>query len=71
MRYADADLSWDEVVVGLSQRDVKQRLRDGVPRVIYDGTTLRTRLLRDGEEKLVAARVREVFERRTDAAVGR
>ncbi|MCH7474941.1 MAG: aminotransferase class V-fold PLP-dependent enzyme [Gemmatimonadetes bacterium] len=61
--YADVDLSWDEAVVGLSQREVKQRLRDGVPRVIYDGTTVRTRLLRDGEEILVATRVREVFER--------
>ncbi len=36
---------------------------EDVPRGIYDGTTVRTRLLRDGEEVLVASRVREVFER--------
>ncbi len=59
--YADVDLSWDEEAIGLSVRDFKQRLRDGEPRVIYDGTTLRTRLLRDGEAQLVAERVREVF----------
>lgn len=59
--YADVDLSWDEEAIGLSVRDFKQRLHDGEPRVIYDGTTLRTRLLRDGEAQLVAERVQEVF----------
>ena len=61
--YADVDLSWDESQLGLSVREFKQRLHDGEPRIIYDGTTLRTRLLRDGEAQLVAERVRDVFER--------
>jgi L-seryl-tRNA(Ser) seleniumtransferase len=60
--YADVDLSWDESVIRLSTGEVKRRLRDGEPRVIYDGTTVRARLLRDGEERLVAARLRELFE---------
>ncbi len=60
--YADVDLSWDESIIRLAVGEVKQRLRDGEPRVIYDGTTVRARLLRDGEVVLVAARLRELFE---------
>ncbi len=59
--YADVDLSWDESVIPLSVPDVKRRLAEGDPKVVYDGTTVRSRLLRDGEERLVAQRLRAVF----------
>jgi len=60
--YGDVDLGWDESVIPLSETEVKRQLKDGEPRVVYDGTSLRTRLLRDGEEQLVAARIRAMFE---------
>ncbi len=60
--YGDVDLNWDESIIPLTESQVKDGLKNGEPRVVYDGTSLRTRLLRDGEEKLVAARVREFFE---------
>ena len=52
-------LSWDEAVVPVSVQEFKHRLREGAPRLIYDGTTVRTRQLRAGEERLVV--VRELF----------
>jgi len=60
--YGDVDLSWDESVIPLTEAEVRQQLKDGEPSVVYDGTSVRTRLLRDGEERLVAARLRAVFE---------
>jgi L-seryl-tRNA(Ser) seleniumtransferase len=60
--YGDVDLSWDESVIPLTESDVKRQLKDGEPRVVYDGTSVRTRLLRDGEERLVALRLRAFFE---------
>ena len=60
--YGDVDLSWDESVITLSETEVKRRLKEGQPRVVYDGTSVRTRLLRAGEEQLVAVRLRELFE---------
>jgi L-seryl-tRNA(Ser) seleniumtransferase len=59
--YGDVDLSWDDSLIPLSENEVKRQLKDGEPRVVYDGTTVRTRLLREGEERLVAARLRAVF----------
>ena len=61
--YADVDLSWNRDVIPLDQGQLRNLLREGNPKVIYDGTTLRTRQLRDGEEQLVARRLREVFTR--------
>ncbi len=60
--YGDVDLSWDESAIPLTEAEVKQQLKDGEPSVVYDGTSVRTRLLRDGEEQLVAARLRAFFE---------
>jgi seryl-tRNA(Sec) selenium transferase len=60
--YGDVDLSWDETVIPLTMAQVKRQLKDGEPRVVYDGTSVRTRLLREGEEQLVAARLRAFFE---------
>ncbi len=59
--YADVDLSWDESVIPIDARELKRRLRDGSPRIVYDGSTVRTRQLRAGEEQLVAQRLREVL----------
>jgi len=60
--YGDVDLSWNESVIPLTEGEVKRRLKDGEPRIIYDGTSVRTRLLREGEEQLVAIRLRAFFE---------
>jgi L-seryl-tRNA(Ser) seleniumtransferase len=59
--YADVDLSWDREMIPLTSPELRALLREGNPKVIYDGTTVRTRQLRDGEEQLVARRLREVF----------
>ncbi len=60
--YGDVDLTWDESTISLTEAEVRQQLKDGSPSVVYDGTSVRTRLLRDGEERLVAARLRTFFE---------
>ena len=60
--YADVELAWDEEVFPVTANEVRQRLRDGEPRLAYDGVTVRTRCLRDGEEVLVAKRLRQLFE---------
>ena len=60
--YADVELAWDEEVFPVTADEVRQRLRDGEPRLAYDGVTVRTRCLRDGEEVLVAKRLRQLFE---------
>jgi L-seryl-tRNA(Ser) seleniumtransferase len=71
--YGDADLTWDESAIRLDRDRLRERLATGRPRVELEGiitrepgaavwhATARTRLLRDGEELLVAARLREVF----------
>jgi len=71
--FGDADLRWDEAVVPLTGATLREQLASGSPRVQLEvmvtkerGTTIwhataRTRVLRDGEELLVAKRVREVF----------
>jgi L-seryl-tRNA(Ser) seleniumtransferase len=60
--YADVELAWDEDVFPVTADEVRKRLRDGEPRLAYDGVTVRTRCLRDGEEVLVAKRLRQLFE---------
>ena len=59
--YADVDLSWDESVIRMDVAGLKRALWEGAPRIVYDGTTVRTRQLREGEERLVVLRLREVF----------
>jgi D-glucosaminate-6-phosphate ammonia-lyase len=72
--YGDADLSWDEKLIALNRDSLRRELANGSPRVELEviitqdrGTTVwhataRTRVLRDGEEVLVAQRLRQVFE---------
>ena len=59
--YADVELTWDEGVFPMTPGEVRQRLKNGEPRLVYDGNTVRTRCLRDGEEVLVARRLRQFF----------
>ncbi len=59
--YGDVDLTLDESVLGFDARELKRRLKEGSPRMVYDGSTVRTRQLRSGEEQLVATRLREVL----------
>jgi L-seryl-tRNA(Ser) seleniumtransferase len=61
MGYGDVDLSWDQDVIPLTEDEVKEKLMEGEPRLAYDGTTVRVRCLRDGEEVLVARVLREFF----------
>jgi L-seryl-tRNA(Ser) seleniumtransferase len=58
----DVDLSWDETVFPMTHAQVRARLMEGEPRLAYDGTTVRARNLRDGEEELVARRLRQFFQ---------
>lgn len=60
MGYEDLVLTWDEGVIPLSRDEVKARLAQGSPPIQYDAA-VRTRLLRDGEEKLLATRLRQFF----------
>jgi len=59
--YADVDLSWDQSVILLTSEELRARLKQGDPPLVYDGTTVRTRCLDDGEERLVAQRLRQFF----------
>jgi len=59
--YADVDLEWDQSVIPVEPREFKRILREGTPSIVYDGTTVRTRQLRPGEELLVANRLKELF----------
>ncbi len=60
--YADVDLEWDQSIVPVEPREFKRMLREGSPSIVYDGTTVRTRQLRPGEERLVVDRLRSLFE---------
>lgn len=62
MGYADVDLSWDEEIIPLSQEEAKKKLKQGNPSIVYL-ITVRTSLLREGEEFVVARRLREFFEK--------
>lgn len=61
MGYLDVDLQWDQGVLPVTVAQVKDALRTGRPRIEYD-LAIRTRQLCDGEEVLVAKRIREYFE---------
>jgi hypothetical protein len=61
MGYGDVDLSWDRKVIPLDEEQVKEGLMLGEPPLAYDGTTVRVRCLREGEEMLAARRLRQFF----------
>jgi L-seryl-tRNA(Ser) seleniumtransferase len=68
--YADVLLSWDRTIIPLTEQEVGIRLRDGEPRIAYmtnkiiyaySGPTLVPSSLQDGEEVIVAKRLRQFF----------
>ncbi len=71
--YSDADLTWNEREIKLTKDSLRAALAKGTPRVELEvivtkdrdtsvwHATARTRVLRDGEELLVADRLRTVF----------
>ena len=59
--YADVELIWDEDVIALSREDVDKALKDGTPSIIYYGEGICTKQFENGEEVLVANRLRELF----------
>jgi L-seryl-tRNA(Ser) seleniumtransferase len=71
--YGDAYLSWDPDVLKLDRDALWQAMQEGSPRIQTDGMpmavpgtnelrlTVRTRVLREGEELLVGDRLREIF----------
>jgi hypothetical protein len=75
--YADAYLIWNTDEINLDREGMHRAMLDGSPRIQTDGMpiatpgtnelrlTVRTRVLREGEEILVAERLREIF---TEAA---
>ena len=71
--YTDAEMQWDETQVVLNRDTFRAQLGGGTPKLELEfiskqaGTSLwrataRTRQLRDGEEPLVARRLKEIFE---------
>ena len=60
MGYADVELSWDPELIPLSEKQVKQYLRDTEPRVEYL-ITLRTRLLTQPETEYLAKTLSRFF----------
>lgn len=59
--YDAVELSWDEKTIPMTQAQLRERLRDGDPRIIFNGTTFITRNLENGEEIIVARRLKDVF----------
>ena len=59
--HPQVDLAWDESEIALTPAQVRAALKNGDPRVALTGRRISTRCLRDGEEILVAQRVRRFF----------
>lgn len=71
--FGDAYLTWSTEQISLDAEAMRQALQEGSPRIRTDGMaaaapesdelrlTIRTRVLRPGEEILVAERLREIF----------
>ena len=59
--YADVELIWDQEVIPLTREDVDKALKEGTPSIIYYGEGICTKQFENGEEVLVANRLRELF----------
>ena len=68
--YADVVLSWDKSVIPLTEPELGEKLKSGEPRIVYmtnkiiyafTNPTLVPSSLKDGEEVIVARRLRQVF----------
>ena len=61
MGYVQVELNWDEALIPLSVAEVREALKNGDPRIAVSGRRIATRCMNDGEEVLVAQRVRQFF----------
>jgi L-seryl-tRNA(Ser) seleniumtransferase len=80
--YGNAVLIWDQGVIPITPREAAERLRTGEPRLVFTSSKLATETiahptlvpgsLRDGEEVIVARRLKQFFttEARTSTAAG-
>ena len=59
--YADVELIWDQEIIPLAREDVDKALKEGSPSIIYYGEGICTKQFENGEEILVASRLRELF----------
>lgn len=59
--YAEVELIWDQDVIPLSRADVNKALKEGSPSLIFYGVSVSTNQLANGEEVLIANRLRELF----------
>ena len=59
--YDAVELSWDEKIIPITPDQARARLRAGEPRIIFNNTTFITRNLENGEEIIVARRLKEFF----------
>ena len=69
--YANAVLIWDKKVIPIAERDAAEKLRSGDPRIVFTSSklvhetiahpTLVPGSLRDGEEVIVAKRLKQFF----------
>ena len=69
--YANAVLIWDKKVIPINERDAADRLRNGEPRIVFTSSKLLSETiahptlvpgsLKDGEEVMVAKRLRQFF----------
>lgn len=59
--YADVELIWDQEVIPLSRDELDEALKEGAPSIIYYGEGICTKQFENGEEVLVAERLRELF----------
>jgi seryl-tRNA(Sec) selenium transferase len=62
---AHVALNWDETVIPLSREQMRAQIRSGTPRLamttLWEGNKVGTRCMRDGEEILVARRLKAFF----------
>ncbi len=63
---AHVALNWDENVIPMTKEEMREEIRTGSPRMamstLWGGNKLGIRCMRDGEEALVARRLREFFQ---------
>lgn len=59
--YDSVRLVWDQQRIPITPGQARQMLRDGEPRIVYAGDLFITRNLENGEEVIVARRLREFF----------
>ena len=59
--YADVEIAWDETVIPLTLKEAQEKLAEGTPKIMWFDPVFMTRCLQDGEEVVVAERLREFF----------